>query len=101
MNLKPLSYNIFVADCIAGMKTLKDESIDLVVTSPPYNLGIKYTICNDKKTKQDYINWTKEWTVQVYRILHLDGSFFLNLSGSPSNPMMPFIIINELVENVQ
>ena len=30
-------------DCTKGMSRLKDESVDLVVTSPPYNLGIKYS----------------------------------------------------------
>jgi site-specific DNA-methyltransferase (adenine-specific) len=76
-------------DCIDGMKDLKEESVDLVVTSPPYNLGIKYRDYKDKKTRQEYLEWSCAWAAQVMRVLKKDGSFFLNLGGSPSNPLIP------------
>jgi DNA modification methylase len=38
-------------DCILGMRDLLPESVDIVVTSPPYNLGIKYTNYNDSRNR--------------------------------------------------
>src|SRR4051812_19625698 len=74
-------------DCITGMRTLKAESIDIVVTSPPYNLGINYNKYSDSGTRESYLHWCKQWALQVRRTLKNDGSFFLNVGASPSSPM--------------
>lgn len=82
-----------VCDCVEGMQSLPDESIDVVVTSPPYNLGIKYKVYNDNKRKKDYINWTICWATEVCRVLKPFGSFFLNIGGTPASPMLPHEVI--------
>jgi site-specific DNA-methyltransferase (adenine-specific) len=56
---------------------LPDESIDLVVTSPPYNIGIKYNIWNDNMPWEEYYEWLEKWMKEVYRILKNDGRFCL------------------------
>src|SRR3989442_10712032 len=76
-------------DCIKGMSRLGDESVDLVVTSPPYNLGIRYGKFSDTQDRQSYLNWCGEWAEQVRRALKSDGSFFLNIGSAPSNPLLP------------
>src|SRR5205823_8197769 len=76
-------------DCIDGMARLGDESVDLVVTSPPYNLGITYRKYSDRQDRQSYLRWCHEWAEQVRRILKPTGSFFLNIGAAPSNPMLP------------
>ena len=76
-------------DCITGMSRLVDESVDLVVTSPPYNLGISYGKYSDRQDRRSYLGWCGEWAGQVRRILKADGSFFLNIGAAPSNPMLP------------
>jgi site-specific DNA-methyltransferase (adenine-specific) len=83
-------------DCVKGMRSLPDESIDLVVTSPPYNLGVKYRNYRDTRTRDDYILWSQEWAREVRRILKESGSFFLNLGACPSNPLVPHELIVEL-----
>ena len=35
---------IYQKDCIEGMKELEESSIDIIVTSPPYNIGVDYTL---------------------------------------------------------
>jgi site-specific DNA-methyltransferase (adenine-specific) len=87
------AYDLRVIDCIVGMQTLKDSSVDVVVTSPPYNLGIKYTEYEDKKSREDYLEWSCLWASEIKRVLKEMGSFFLNLGACPSNPM----IVHELV----
>ena len=45
----------YLGDCLEGMKQLDDKSIDLVVTSPPYNLDIQYSKYKDKKPKGEFV----------------------------------------------
>ena len=48
-------------DCITGMSRLADASVDLVVTSPPYNLGISYGKYSDRQDRRSYLGWCGEW----------------------------------------
>jgi site-specific DNA-methyltransferase (adenine-specific) len=83
-------------DCVKGMSRLPDESVDLVVTSPPYNLGVRYGKFSDRQARGSYLQWCREWAGEVRRILKPDGSFFLNIGSAPSNPMLPHEIAIEL-----
>jgi len=78
------------------MSRLPDEHLDLVVTSPPYNLGVRYGKFSDRQDRQSYLRWCKDWAAQIRRILKPDGSFFLNIGSAPSNPMLPHEIVIEL-----
>lgn len=68
-------------DCIVGMKSLAPASVDVVVTSPPYNLGINYSAYHDKLAGDEYIFWCYDWAKKIKRVLKPDGSFFLNIGG--------------------
>ena len=83
-------------DCIKGMSQVRDEDVDLVVTSPPYNLGIGYRKYSDRQDRQSYLRWCRKWATEVRRILKSSGSFFLNIGSAPSNPMLPHEIAIEL-----
>jgi site-specific DNA-methyltransferase (adenine-specific) len=83
-------------DCIDGMSRLPDEGVDLVVTSPPYNLGVRYGKFADRQDRQSYLQWCQKWAVQVRRVLKSSGSFFLNIGSAPSKPMLPHEIAMEL-----
>jgi len=83
-------------DCVTGMSQLTNESVDLVVTSPPYNLGIDYRKYADRQDRQSYLDWCATWSTQIRRILRSMGSFFLNIGSAPSNPMLPHQIVIEL-----
>jgi site-specific DNA-methyltransferase (adenine-specific) len=85
-----------VEDCIAGMKKLPAQSVDLVVTSPPYNLGIRYGKYDDARRWEDYLAWSVSWVTEVKRVLNHQGSFFLNLGACPSNPLIPHQLILEI-----
>src|SRR5262245_53412743 len=80
------------------MSRLADESVDLVVTSPPYNLGISYGKYSDRQDRRSYLDWCSEWAGEVRRVLKSDGSFFLNIGAAPSNPMLPHEIVMTLRE---
>ena len=78
------------------MNQLEDDSVDLVVTSPPYNLGIDYRTYSDSSPRDTFLEWCADWSAQVMRVLREDGSFFLNLGGSPSNPLLPHQLLLSL-----
>jgi site-specific DNA-methyltransferase (adenine-specific) len=82
-------------DCIAGMAKLPGRSVDLVVTSPPYNLGIRYRKFSDRQDRSLYLRWCGQWATEVRRVLKSSGSFFLNIGAAPSNPMLPHEIVFE------
>jgi hypothetical protein len=80
-------------DCLLVMRELAAESVDVVVTSPPYNLGIGYGTYRDTMPREAYLKWTVEWCREVKRLLKPNGSFFLNIGAAPSNPMLPYEVI--------
>ncbi len=85
------NFKLYQHDCVAGMNAqLQPQSIDTVVTSPPYNIGIKYSDYDDTISREHYLKWLDEWAVAVKRVLKDDGSFFLNIGGKPSDPWGPF-----------
>ena len=76
-------------DCLEGMKQLPDGSVDLVVTSPPYNLGIDYSNYDDGGDRDAYLDWSEKWATEVKRVLKEEGSFFLNVGAAPKSPLLP------------
>lgn len=75
-------------DVLDGLKKLPDSSVDLCVTSPPYNCGIDYDSWNDSRPWHDYLSWTRDWLLQVQRVLKPDGRFAINHlveMGLPAN----------------
>jgi site-specific DNA-methyltransferase (adenine-specific) len=79
-------------DCIRGMKQLDPHSVDVVVTSPPYNIGTDYSTYCDAKTDEEYLDWCEEWGLAVARVLAPGGSFFLNLGSASENPFLAFCV---------
>ena len=70
--------------CIYNADILKTNSInknfiDLIVTSPPYNLDIKYNSHDDALSYDDYLSFTREWITRCYEFIKDDGRFCLNI----------------------
>lgn len=83
-------------DCLEVLPTLPDASFDLVVTSPPYNLGIRYRSFDDTTGRSEFLGWCRKWASEVQRVLAEDGSFFLNVGAAPANPLFPHQIVLSL-----
>src|SRR5438874_1712308 len=80
------------------MARLPNAHVDLVVTSPPYNLGVRYGKFSDRQDRQSYLRCCAQWAAGVRHVLKPGGSFFLNIGAAPSNPMLPHEIVIELRE---
>ncbi len=92
-----LSLVIHNRDCVTGMRELVEPgSIDVVVTSPPYNLGTRYEKYDDSGARSDYVRWMGEWGAAASEVLAEHGSLFLNIGGKPSDPWGPFEVLFEL-----
>ena len=77
-------------DCIDGLRSLPPGVVDVIVTSPPYNLNKKYSAYNDNLDEAEYIEWLTAVATECKRVLKPDGSFFLNIGYAVKNPYMPF-----------
>ena len=70
---------IINGDCVKVMASLPESCVDLIVTSPPYNVGIDYDSHNDRQSMEDYWQFTKDWLSESYRILKDDGRIAVNI----------------------
>ena len=104
-------------DCLEGLRALEDESVDLIITSPPYNLGKShhtgnnhfkaYTDYDDDMPEELYQKWQVEILNECHRVLKKDGSLWYNhknriRNGEQIEPYRwlyktPFIIKQEIV----
>lgn len=85
-------------DCLQVLPALAAGSVDLVVTSPPYNLGISYKTFKDTAPREQYLAWCRDWAAEVKRVMAEDASFFLNVGAAPANPLMPHQLILALTD---
>ena len=113
-----MQYNTIInIDCLEGLKSLDDESVDLIITSPPYNLGKShhtgnnrfkaYTDYNDDMPEELYQKWQTEILNECYRVLKKNGSMWYNHKNRIKNGQQiepyrwlyntPFIIKQEIV----
>lgn len=70
---------IINGDCIEVMKTFPEGSIDLLVTSPPYNVNISYDVHKDDLPMEEYYEWSKDWLKEAFRVLKDDGRIAVNV----------------------
>jgi site-specific DNA-methyltransferase (adenine-specific) len=95
----PVEIALYCEDCISGMRDrLESNGVSVVVTSPPYNLGIEYRGYDDNCSRDEYLAWMGEWADEVKRVLADDGSLFLNVGSKPSDPLVPFQLLEVMLK---
>ncbi len=93
------SITLFLGDCFQGLEHLiSPESVDVLVTSPPYNIGVSYNGYDDRIPRNEYLAWMKRWAMLVKRALKPAGSLFLNIGSKPSDPWIPFDVAAQMRE---
>lgn len=68
---------IKLQDCVQGLKSLPDNSADIVLIDPPYNIGKDFGNTSDKQEFQEYLNWCQEWLTESERILKPTGTMYI------------------------
>ena len=54
-------FRFFLGDCLTVLPSLEAGSIGAIVTSPPYNIGVRYRSYEDDMPRTEYLNWTDKW----------------------------------------
>jgi len=74
------NWKLFQGDAVEVMNTeIEPGTIDLIVTSPPYNCGIDYDSYDDVRPWKEYFTWCAEWLQSCYRVLKEDGRICINV----------------------
>jgi len=79
-------HKVINGDCLAELRGMEAGSVDVAVTSPPYNIGVGYRSYDDRRPRQSYLDWLTEIGRQVARVLKAEGSFFLNVGSTNTDP---------------
>ena len=69
--------DIITGDALEELKKLADNSVDLVIADPPYNLGKNYGNNIDKRNFEDYLVFSRNWLTETKRILKPTGSVYV------------------------
>lgn len=93
----------YLTDSLAALRKLPDNSINLIVTSPPYALHFKKAYGN--VTKDKYVDWFLGFAREMRRVLADDGSFVLNIGGSynegtPTRSLYQYRLLIRLVDEI-
>lgn len=72
-----LKLEIYCADLLDKMKDIEDESIDLIVTDPPYNLSKNYGNTQDTLQFTEYLKFTEKWLKEADRVLKPNGTIYV------------------------
>jgi site-specific DNA-methyltransferase (adenine-specific) len=81
-----MNYELHLQDCIDWMNSQPENSIPCIITSPPYNLDIKYGTYQDDLPRDSYLKWLKDVAVAMKRVLTDNGQVFLNVGYSNTDP---------------
>ncbi len=87
---------LYQMDCIKGMSELEPNTVDIIITSPPYNIGIDYNSHNDDMAFEDYLNWMGEFGKASKRILKEKGSLFFNIGDKSSDELKAFEVAKKV-----
>jgi site-specific DNA-methyltransferase (adenine-specific) len=83
--------SVYQMDCIKAMKELLEESsIDIIITSPPYNIGVEYNSHNDLMPFDKYLEWMSEFGKACKSVLKDNGSLFFNIGDKSSDELKAF-----------
>ena len=85
-------YNTDSLDLLAR---LAPRSVGVIVTSPPYNVGVRYRSYHDALSGEQYLQWTREWIAGAARVLTNEGSLFLNVGSKPVRPWTAYDVAAE------
>lgn len=76
-------------DCLETMARMEPGSVDMVITSPPYNVGIKYDVYDDNRPFDEWLAWLGEVWRACHRVLGPDGRIAINVADAFRSPYIP------------
>lgn len=86
---------IIVGDCLEVLAALPAQSIDVVVTSPPYNIGIAYESYQDTAPRPEFLEWMGKVAAALSRVMRSEASLFLNVGATGTDPWVAADVARE------
>lgn len=80
---------ILVGDVLEQLANMPDNSVHLVVSSPPYNVGIVYNEHHDNMLLPDYLDWMRKVIAELFRVLVKGGRVAWNIANTGRKPYIP------------
>ena len=77
---------VTLGDCLPCLRAMGSETVDVVVTSPPYNIGVAYRSYHDRRPRAAYLAWLAAIGRELHRVMRPDASFFLNVGSTNKDP---------------
>ncbi len=100
--IKMETNKIYLMDCIEGMKTkIGANSVDIIITSPPYNIGTKYNSHKDNMPLGKYLDWMEEFGKTCARVLKENGSLFFNIGDKASDEFRSFEVAQRIAKSLK
>lgn len=94
---------VILGDCLPILRSMKEESVDLIFADPPYNLGKDFGNDSDSwKDRQKYLEWCYAWIDECFRVLTENGTFYI-MNSTQNIPFVSvyiqqhYCIINDIV----
>ena len=85
------NHNIICGDCIEELKKLRKNSVDIIVTDPPFNIGKDYGKYKDRLKKENYFEWCNSWLKECIGVLKEGGALYLFNYPENNAYLMPFL----------
>jgi site-specific DNA-methyltransferase (adenine-specific) len=64
-------------DTVTKLDDIDSESVDLVFADPPFNIGYQYDVYDDRRSRDEYLQWCGQWIAGVRRVLKPHGTLWL------------------------
>ena len=64
-------------DCLELLARVPAASVHLAFADPPFNIGYEYDAYDDRRSSDDYLEWSRRWMAEIVRVLRADGTFWL------------------------
>jgi len=83
-------------DCLTILNSGTENTYDIVITSPPYNINLKYKHYKDNMKREKYLEWIESVFLAIKRTLKNNGSIFLNVGSTNTDPWIAIDVANVL-----
>lgn len=72
-----IKQDIIHGDTLNVLPTLEDNSAQIIIADPPYNIGKDFGNDSDKQPMEEYLQWSEKWIKECLRILKPNGTMFI------------------------
>jgi site-specific DNA-methyltransferase (adenine-specific) len=85
------THTILNADALIALHAIPSDSIPLIITDPPFNIGKDYHTYKDRRTHEDYLAWCRDWLTECVRVMAQGAALYLINYPENNAYLLPFL----------